>query len=823
MTLELRVDVATRRIEGTNTLRVVGRVAGSDVLTLDALEFVYCRVDTEGVKAEYDGQRLRVRWSTPLAVGEEREVRVAYAVEAPRAGLYGSPHAAADPHASPLVITDAETERARHWMPCVDHPSVRTTLDWSLRSGAEWTALANGDYLGEEQHDDGTKTTRWRLAQRCPAYLACFCVGPFFRVDDATFVGRKGEVPIAYFALPRFEADDLRRAFGRTGDMLAWIEERLDLAFPYTKYFQVAAPGIGGAMENISLVTWDDRALLNEDLALEWTQQLDQINVHEMAHAYFGDAVVCRDFAHAWLKESWAVFMELAWLEHDRGKEDALYDELMCREAYFAECEQRYVRPIITRTFASSWELFDQHLYPGGAVRLAALRAQLGEDTFWRATQTYLQRFEGRVVETSDLIRVFEQVSGRSLHAWFDQWFKQPGYPKLEVTYTPDSAADQATLEVRQTQVDDDAGVGLFRFSLEVDVTWGGETTTHTLHVEGERASLTLPTRKTPDALRVDPRRKVVHALRFEAPQPVLLRQLREGDVFGRVLAARELCRTMRRDNILAIAAAWREEPLWGVRAQIAKALAQANTEEAVETLAHAVKTEADGRALSLTFTAAGSVRDPRVIAALEGRLAKGLPPRAAHAALMSLGKQRKNAPIELLTRRASEVGFGGWAQGGALLGLAESRRGGVVELVLDAVEHGQLAPDARPWGPRALAICLSWLQEGARKQRVREALVDALRDPDPGVAWAAALALIPDNDPACVAAVERFSRTRSDQERVTLERRVEVRRARDAGGNTRDERLDTLERRMRELERQLAAREATPRGGPPSGDDPHG
>ena len=485
MTLELRVDVATRRIEGTNTLRVVGRVAGSDVLTLDALEFVYCRVEAEGVEAEYDGQRLRVRWSTPLAVGEEREVRVAYAVEAPRAGLYGSPHAAADPHASPFVITDAETERARHWMPCVDHPSVRTTLDWSLRSGAEWTALANGDYLGEEQHDDGTKTTRWRLAQRCPAYLACFCVGPFFRVDDATFVGRKGEVPIAYFALPRFEADDLRRAFGRTGDMLAWIEERLDLAFPYTKYFQVAAPGIGGAMENISLVTWDDRALLNEDLALEWTQQLDQINVHEMAHAYFGDAVVCRDFAHAWLKESWAVFIELAWLEHDRGKEDALYDELMCREAYFAECEQRYVRPIITRTFASSWELFDQHLYPGGAVRLAALRAQLGEDTFWRATQTYLQRFEGRVVETSDLIRVFEEVSGRSLHAWFDQWFKQPGYPRLEVTYTPDPAADQATLEVRQTQVDDDAGVGLFRFSLEVDVTWGEETTTHTLQVEG--------------------------------------------------------------------------------------------------------------------------------------------------------------------------------------------------------------------------------------------------------------------------------------------------------------------------------------------------
>ena len=68
-------------------------------------------------------------------------------------------------------------------------------------------------------------------------------------------------------------------------------------------------------MENISLVSWDERFVIDERLASEWTYLLDAVNVHEMAHSYFGDAVVCRDFAHAWLKESWATYIEQVWRE----------------------------------------------------------------------------------------------------------------------------------------------------------------------------------------------------------------------------------------------------------------------------------------------------------------------------------------------------------------------------------------------------------------------------------------------------------------------------------------------------------------------------
>lgn len=41
--------------------------------------------------------------------------------------------------------------------------------------------------------------------------------------------------------------------------------------------------------------------------------------------AYFGDALVVRFFEHAWLKESWACYMESCWMEDTLLEEDFRY------------------------------------------------------------------------------------------------------------------------------------------------------------------------------------------------------------------------------------------------------------------------------------------------------------------------------------------------------------------------------------------------------------------------------------------------------------------------------------------------------------------
>jgi len=203
---------------------------------------------------------------------------------------------------------------------------------------------------------------RWRLDYPCPSYLACLAVGRLQRVPFGEIDG----LPITLWGPAATPADLLTRSFQETPAMLRWLAQRVGTPFPFPKYDQIAAPAIRGAMENISLVTWNHAYLLDEKMARERQHLLNLINIHEMAHSYFGDALVIRHFEHAWLKESWATYMEAVWTEEHVGPLDfqwELWDHLT---SYVHETE-RYVRPIVTRVYDSSWSMFDSHLYPGMA------------------------------------------------------------------------------------------------------------------------------------------------------------------------------------------------------------------------------------------------------------------------------------------------------------------------------------------------------------------------------------------------------------------------------------------------------------------------
>jgi len=59
--------------------------------------------------------------------------------------------------------------------------------------------------------------------------------------------------------------------------------------------------------------TWGTRYLVDAKLAKERQHLFDLVNIHEMAHSFFGDMLVIRHFEHAWLKESWATYIEACW------------------------------------------------------------------------------------------------------------------------------------------------------------------------------------------------------------------------------------------------------------------------------------------------------------------------------------------------------------------------------------------------------------------------------------------------------------------------------------------------------------------------------
>ena len=799
-----RVDIEAQAVQLVVTHTLCWRRDDARRLRLDGVELIGLELrDLEGheLRWRYDGASIEVLWAEPAARGETRRIELRYRVERPASGILFSSPSPQRPMAPRFAATDHETERARHWLATVDLPAVRPTLAFHLRAPAELTVLANGVRSGEERHDDGTKTVHWRLEQPCPSYLTSFVVGELVRLDDGAVDG----VELAYFCTPEHDVGHLSRSFGGTADMMRWITAKLGSAFPFPKYYQVALPDIGGAMENISLVSWDDQFLLDETLAGELGRLVDQINIHEMAHSWFGDLVVCRDYAHAWLKESWATYIESCWFEEVHGRDEQLYELWLSAETYLREADTRYQRPLVTRRFHSSFEMYDYHLYPGGAMRLHTLRGVLGDELFWQGVRSYLSEYAGSVVETDDFRRVLERVSGRSLVEFFEQWFYSPGYPALEVEFDYDQSAARGTFTVRQTQVDAKAGIGCFRLELALAWTIDGETQQRRVELDGERHSFGFAMDQDPEMVRVDPDFEVLHKLSFDPGRDKLSTQLAEApDVVGRILAGRELAKQGRPQAVAKIGERWPLEPFWGVRVAWAQALANSATPAAVAVLRRAVAEEQDHRVLAGLLRACVDLRDPQLSAAVQRRLAAGLPPLATAAAWELLGSQREAAPLAELEAAAGRPGYNGVAPSGALRGLAASRQLRALDLLLAATQPGEGPARTRPSAARALGELARGLDKRPRERAV-ERLTDLLRDPIASVRLAAVAGLEAAGASEAQGALERFRRQLTQQEAVRVDRVLaKLRRRPQPRLSAAEKELEELRDKLRKLEARL-------------------
>lgn len=804
--IDLAVELASASLRGTVTHTLAWRRADARTLVLHAVDLRIASVrDLDGheLRWRHDGVELRVTWAEAAGRDARRKLAITYAVEQPAAGVYFS-------SAPRYAVTDHETERARHWLPTIDLPAIRPTLAFHLRSAADLTILANGLPVMEDVHDDGTKTAHWRLEQGCPSYLTCFAIGEFVRLDDGDHEG----VELAYFCTPEHGAAHLSRSFGGTAEMMRWMTERLGAAFPFPKYYQFAVPRIGGAMENISLVSWDDQFLLDEPLSGEWGRLVDQVNVHEMAHSWFGDRVVCRDFAHAWLKESWATYMEVCWFEYAHGRDEQLYELWLNAQAYFREADTRYQRPIVTRRYHSSFELYDMHLYPGGAARLHTLRNLLGDETFWTGVRTYLQTFDGKLVETDDFRKTMEAVSGRSLVEFFEQWFHSPGYPSLDVEFEYDDEANLGRFTIEQKQVDAKAGIAAFCLPLEL--AWVVEGVEHRRKVELARArhvfEFDMP--RDPEQVRVDPDAKVLHKLDFNPGHDKLERQLRDApDVIGRILAGLALAKLGKPADLALLQRSWKAEPFWGVRLEWAKALGRVGTSAAIGVLVHAIEHESDLRVLEGLLRAAAEIRDAGLAAAVEARLARGLPPRASMVAWELLGAQRERAPFEAIAAASGRSSFNGFAQSGALRALAATRDARALDLLLERTRPGEVSDRARPAAVHALGLLARRLDERSReRERAIERLVDLLRDPTERVRQAAVQALGSARAEEAIAALERYRARVSVQESVGVAQVIaDLRRGDDPRVEAAEKELEELREKLRKLEARVESLGAKP------------
>src|SRR5262249_30911928 len=88
--------------------------------------------------------------------------------------------------------------------------------------------------------------------------------------------------------------------------------------------------------------------------------------------------------------------------------------------------------------------------YNKGGWVVHMLRCELGDDVFWASVREFLKRNAWKSAETDDLRRVMEELSGRSLERFFNQWLHRPGLPSIAARYEWQEGVARLTLQ--QTQ-----------------------------------------------------------------------------------------------------------------------------------------------------------------------------------------------------------------------------------------------------------------------------------------------------------------------------------------------------------------------------------
>lgn len=595
--LDLCLDIPNQSYHGRCNITLTPICNGVERLTLDAVNLNIQSVVVDGTtqKFDYDGQKLSIELNPATQIDKQIVIEIAYLVEKPQRGIYFIQQNTNYPHKPTQVWTQGEDEDSRFWFPCFDYPGQLSTSEIRVRVPKPLIAISNGELIATQ--DDGDyKIYHWLQQQVHPTYLMAIAVGDFAEIQD-----QWQDKPVTYY-VEKGREEDARRSMGKTPRMMEFLSEKYGYPYAYPKYAQVCVDDfIFGGMENTSITLLTDRCLLDERAALD-NRNTESLVVHELAHQWFGDLVVIKHWSHAWIKEGMASYSEVMWTEHEYGVEEAAYYRLLQAQSYLVEDSGRYRRPMVTHVYREAIELYDRHIYEKGSCVYHMIRTELGEELFWKAIQLFVQSHTFKTVETIDLLRAIEQATGRNLLFLFDQYVYRGGHPDFKVAYSWDGDSHLAKVTVTQNGATPGSDSSSDLFDLKIPIGFGyveqsavgdSQSKIFTVRVHEYEQSFYFPLSEKPNFISFDVGNNYLKSVSLEYPVPELKAQLEfDPDPISRTYAATALAKKGGLEAVKALSAALKNDPFWGVRAEVAKQLVEIKLEQAFDGLVAGLQDE---------------------------------------------------------------------------------------------------------------------------------------------------------------------------------------------------------------------------------------
>jgi len=289
-----------------------------------------------------------------------------------------------------------------------------------------------------------------------------------------------------------------RKIFGLTPEMISYFSKITGVDYPWIKYSQMTAHDyVSGAMENTT-------ATLHSDAAQQDARELIDGNAwestiaHELFHQWFGDYVTTESWSNITLNESFANYSETLWNEYKYGKDAGDEQNYTDMQGYLFSNSNK--KDLVRFYYNDKEDVFDAVSYNKGGRILNMLRNYVGDAAFFKSLNLYLTTNRFKSVEAQQLRLAFEEVTGRDLNWFWNQWYYGSGQPALDINYSYDAATKNAIVIVNQTQ----SGDKIFKLPVAIDVYEGGQRSRHNVWVNSKSDTFYFRSEQKPDLINFD-------------------------------------------------------------------------------------------------------------------------------------------------------------------------------------------------------------------------------------------------------------------------------------------------------------------------------
>jgi aminopeptidase N len=500
----LTLSDTTDRVTGEATVRVRMLAAGVPSVTLDlggatparaGRGMTIARVTADGASATYThaADRVTITLPSPSRDRQQIEFVIRYA-GIPADGLQIKPNR----HGDRTFFSDNWPDKARQWLPTIDHISDKATMEMVVDAPAHYQVVSNGRRVEETDRPDGMRRTVWHESAPISPWLYALGVARF----AVQHVGDYNGVPIETWVFAQDRDAGFHDFAEPTRQALAFYSEWVG-PYAYEKLANVQSNSVSGGMESASALFYAPGSVVG-DRNIRWRN----VVIHEIAHQWFGNAVTEHTWDDVWLSEGFATYFTQLFIEHAYGRDEFVGNMRRSRQTILDFYAKTPDYRIVHENLDDMSRVTTGMTYQKGAWVLHMLRQRMGDERFWAGIRTYYGRYKDASASTADFREVMEQASGEPLAGFFDQWLYRGGIPRLSVAWAWDSVARTVTVNLKQVQPGPP-----FQVTVELGVgVAGGATRIERVEMTGASATMTFKAEQEPVAVVVDPRVRLLAA-----------------------------------------------------------------------------------------------------------------------------------------------------------------------------------------------------------------------------------------------------------------------------------------------------------------------